>query len=1101
MSRRFSIRPIAWFLLTGFVVLLTAARAQTVAPPASISFYSPRTVLWLGRTAVLPFQSAQAATEDGTLSAYASDPSTVEIVRPPALLEGATTGYLRVRALRPGHTRLMLEGRAAIEIEVKADPAAAAFAQIDADSARPRIVSPMPEAAVWGQFAVGVEVFDAVEAPQGTGGASARPANTPANAASPSPSPSPDATADDAPPGNPGASLPVAVSNGSLNGNDGPAVRLRLPDGRLLEPVARTAREAGPVRHYQFTVPAAELAAGPLSLVAVSTPPGFTDVDRRAGRGAPVESLPLVLRNLRTPAPGNLWSGECENPAILGPTKDLYAPARPARLGTRQPDVTKDPDASGGQAVSAGGNGWCLPVNIRDAGNYQFFIQARGDFAGGAFASAGLYLDNAEVPLGIVRLTGSKYQRLPVGAPVHLDAGPQLLTIAFRNGFGHGRENRSFLLDRYELARVTDAPFTDPAVHATLAAHGPAAPAVPAVPLTAAPGGDYRLTSLALSADALPPQISLLYPTNGASVFEADAVVGRLTTANPDAARLSWVDVLIDGHPQGVRLTLPPPNEPLVLPLLLRGIAPGRHTLALRAADRSGHQTDTAPQMLVVLAERPFVRGPYERAVYLLDRLAFGAEPRELAAVLTIGENAWLNKRLASVFDTPAEQALLHIVCKKFPRVDDQTQTADRALNQWIASENPVRTRFTAWVENHFSTWINKTEGSAEWHSHLDFCRLGVAPFADLLNASAHSPAMLVYLDQAKSAVGKINENYAREIMELHTLGVHGGYTQTDVTALASVLNGWTVMREATLPQLDDGLQLVYNGGNDAGLLDGFRFAPALSDGKGQRVFGMQFPAAAPAARYDRVRLALEMLASHPSTAEHVCRKLVEHYVADPAPDELVHQLAGVYLETGGDMAVILHTMAASPAFWNAAPKMAAPIDYGLRIARLCRASLVQMGADPEQAALKPELLEGFLKKSGMGMFDRVTPDGYPQSDDSYADSNALLQRWHFMEGVGDELNRLVPKGWRVPPDAAPVAMAPTAPAADPAHPAPPPPAAVSDAARQRFIDLAAMRLTGRLLTANSNQAALDILGDAATPNQYSQAVLFVSLLPETSLR
>ena len=124
-------------------------------------------------------------------------------------------------------------------------------------------------------------------------------------------------------------------------------------------------------------------------------------------------------------------------------------------------------------------------------------------------------------------------------------------------------------------------------------------------------------------------------------------------------------------------------------------------------------------------------------------------------------------------------------------------------------------------------------------------------------------------------------------------------------------------------------------------------------------------------------------------------------------------------------------------------------------------------------------------------MFDRVTPDGYPQSDDAYADSNALLQRWHFMEEQTDALNRLVPKGWRNPPESAPPPVN--------NDPGKPPATPVSGA--QRFIDLAATRLTGRLLTAASNQAALDILGTDPKPEQYSQTLLFVSLLPETSLR
>ena len=1061
MSRRFLTCFCLPLLVAGFIGDLAPARAQSAAPPASpvspaaINFCSPRTVLWLGRTAVLPFRVSQASDADDTFHASVADTSLVEITRDPALLAGETTGYLRVRALRPGHTRLTLRGSAAIDLEIKADPAAAAFAQIDVESDRPRIVSPMADAVVWGQFAVGVEVFDAAPLPPDP--SVAQVSNPPA----------------------PAAPAGTVTSGGSSS------VRLRLPNGQMLDPVAITGTEMGPVRHYQFNVPADALPAGSLPLVAVSTPVGFSDVDRRAGRGVSLESQPLVLRNLRNPRPDSVYAGECESPDIMGPTKNLYAPARPPRFGTQQPNVDKDAAASGGQTVN-GNSPWVLPLVVKQPGEYQFFIQTRGNFGGGAYATAALYLDNSEMPLGSVRLTGPKYQRLPVGTPFRLDAGPQTLTIAFKNGFGHDSENRNFYLDRYELVRLGEGPAVPLAAAPKIAAaHG-----VSTVPL--APSSDYRLASLALPAAAAPPRLDVLYPAENARIFGVDAVVGRVSGLEASGARPAWADLLIDGQPQNVRLPSPAPGGPLVFPLLARGIAPGPHRLALRMADLAGQTTDSPARTLIVLAERPFVRGPYERAVYLLDRLAFGPEPRELAAVLTMGERAWLDNRMAAGFDTPTEQALLQMTCQRYPHVGDGGQTAQRTLGQWIASDNPVRSRFTAWAENHFSTWMNKIEPTAQWRSHLDFCRLGVAPFGDLLSASAHSPAMLVYLDQARSYAGKLNENYAREIMELHTLGVHGGYKQTDVTALASVLNGWTVTREALVPQEEAPLQLVYNGGNDAGLVDGFRFAPVLSDGKGQRVFGMQFPAVAPALRYDRVRLALEMLASHPSTAEHVCRKLAEHYVGAPAPDPLVSGMAAAYLESGGDMRAVLRAMVAREEFWSATPKMATPFDYGMRFARLCRASVVQSGADPDKATPNPEQLEGFLKKSGMGIFDRVTPDGYPEDDGAYADSNALLQRWHFMESMSEALNRLVPKAWRTPPAVAP------RPAANVPYG---PPTAADAVGAQRFVDLAAVRLTGRLLTPASNQGALDVLGSGASPEEFTQTILFVSLLPETSLR
>ena len=558
-------------------------------------------------------------------------------------------------------------------------------------------------------------------------------------------------------------------------------------------------------------------------------------------------------------------------------------------------------------------------------------------------------------------------------------------------------------------------------------------------------------------------------------------------------ARAAWADLLIDGQPQGERTQGPAlaGGGLLVFPLLARPLAPGSHRLAVRVADAGGQTADSPAREFNVLAQAPAAPGPYARAVFLLDRLAFGPEPRELAAVLTQGESAWLNGRLTSSFDTPAEQELLRAACQEFPQVGGEQPAIERALYQWLGSDNPVRSRFTAWTENHFSTWINKTEGDWKWREHLAFCRLGIAPFADLLAASAHSPAMLKYLDQEKSYAGKLNENYAREIMELHTLGVHGGYKQEDVTALAGVLNGWTTTREVVLPQEDGALGLAVSGGNNGSLESTFHFDPLLNDGKARAVFGLSFPATKDAQeRHDHIAFAMEMLVSHPSTAEHVCRKLAEHYVGVPAPDGLVHALANTYLASGGDLRAVLRAMVAQPDFWHAPPRLATPFDFGLRVARLCH-GVMPPDAVARDLNVRPGQIEGFLKKSGMGLFDRVTPDGYPEDGSNYADSNALLQRWRFMQALNEPLNRLVPAVWRTVPETAVTHAANESGAV---------PAAEASGADQRFIDLAAARLTGHLLGPESNQSALEVLGQG-TPDQMHAALVFIALLPETSLR
>src|SRR5262249_48393560 len=162
-----------------------------------------------------------------------------------------------------------------------------------------------------------------------------------------------------------------------------------------------------------------------------------------------------------------------------------------------------------------------------------------------------------------------------------------------------------------------------------------------------------------------------------------------------------------------------------------------------------------------------------------------------------------------------------------------------------------------------------------------------------------------------------------REIMELHTLGVHGGYTQGDVTSLAHLLTGWTTAREG------DGM----SGGEMRGW--SFAYDPALSEGRATRGVGGDFAGASPGEGYGRVRFALEVLAAHPSTAHFVCRKLAEHYVSAPAPESLVNDLAARFTETGGDMAEVLLALAQHPEFTRAdlPERLAHPMEYALRLA------------------------------------------------------------------------------------------------------------------------------------------------------------------------
>jgi uncharacterized protein (DUF1800 family) len=220
--------------------------------------------------------------------------------------------------------------------------------------------------------------------------------------------------------------------------------------------------------------------------------------------------------------------------------------------------------------------------------------------------------------------------------------------------------------------------------------------------------------------------------------------------------------------------------------------------------------------------------------------------------------------------------------------------------------------------------------------------------------------------------------------------------------------------------------------------------------------------------RFDRVLTALNMLSAHPSCAFFISRKLAEHYVSDPAPPDLVNDMARVYLESGGDLRVMLLALSENPKFLAAPDKVASPVDFSVRLARLARLGY-------------PGPVSDFVSRSGMGMFDRATPDGYPDADGYFTSSNALLQRWRFAQTIQNSFlaNGLIPQDWR-PADNQ-----------------------WDTATIQRLVDLVAVRITGNVLSSSSNDAALQLLASATgnTDQRLHLLATFLCQIPETSLR
>lgn len=290
-----------------------------------------------------------------------------------------------------------------------------------------------------------------------------------------------------------------------------------------------------------------------------------------------------------------------------------------------------------------------------------------------------------------------------------------------------------------------------------------------------------------------------------------------------------------------------------------------------------------------------------------------------------------------------------------------------------LQTATPFVERLVHFWSNHFAVSVDKLlivglAGSFE----ADAIRPHVlGRFEDLLLAVLRHPAMLLYLDQAQSAgpgsaMGSrgrgLNENLAREILELHTLGVRSGYTQEDVKEFARALTGWTLPGE----------------GGTAGSAT-FRFVPALHEPGTRTVLGKLYPDAGE----DQARAVIHDLAAAPATALHIARKLARHFAGDEPPPALVRRLADTFARTGGDLTSLYRELIASPEAWQpAAAKFKSPWDWTV-------SSLRALG----QRTMVPTPAANLMTQLGQPVWRPGSPAGYSDTAATWAAPDALMRR------------------------------------------------------------------------------------------------------------
>lgn len=302
---------------------------------------------------------------------------------------------------------------------------------------------------------------------------------------------------------------------------------------------------------------------------------------------------------------------------------------------------------------------------------------------------------------------------------------------------------------------------------------------------------------------------------------------------------------------------------------------------------------------------------------------------------------------------------------------------AESKILRAVYSEHQLQELLVDFWFNHFNVYADK---GADRYLLTSYERDAIRPhvfgnFYDLLLATAKSPAMLFYLDNWQSAAPEqqpkkrskrgLNENYGRELLELHTLGVDGGYTQQDVIEVARCFTGWTI----AAPR---------KGGE-------FEFNDKIHDHGKKVVLGEVIPAGG--GMSDGMRV-LTILTHHPATAHHIALELAQQFVADNPPPSLVNRMAETFMKTGGNLREVMATMLYSGEFWSPGSyraKMKTPFEMVVSAVRATDANVTS-----------PFLLNNQIQKLGEPLYRKVEPTGYPLMNAEWMSSASLIDRMNF---------------------------------------------------------------------------------------------------------
>ena len=360
-----------------------------------------------------------------------------------------------------------------------------------------------------------------------------------------------------------------------------------------------------------------------------------------------------------------------------------------------------------------------------------------------------------------------------------------------------------------------------------------------------------------------------------------------------------------------------------------------------------------------------------------LNRITFGARVEDRARFVEIGLKNYIEEQLdyESINDLACNLQLstfktLNMEANELEGISNQlfdgyhrekvpNELRQATLLRQLYSKRQLYEVMVEFWSDHFNIFMDKEkEFFLKTVDDREVIRKhALGNFRDLVWASAHSPAMMIYLDNQANEKSHPNENYARELMELHTLSVNGGYTQKDVMELARCLTGWNVKEHFWLGD--------------------FVFKEDLHDTGEKNILGLSIQPSG----IKEAEQVIEMLVMHPSTAKFICTKLARRFIADNPPQALIEKAAQTFLNTNGDIKSVLRVILFD-GLPLAQPKYKRPVNFLLSALRM-------LNVETDGIALRE-----YLVRMGQLYFNWPTPDGYP--DYSEAWQGNLMPRWQF---------------------------------------------------------------------------------------------------------